>query len=227
ALISQPWQLGITALAFHYIILQTEYNGLGKKIQPYCPEQPLGSYTPYRITYSGIDGVDKFLCTLVTVFHAALNDTTGRDFLQYFLSQGGPVMAMISLEGCRRNRHFVFAFPVIYGILMQTASFGATFSFYWAPFIASGAATVAGSKDTVVSKADAQAIIFGQLIGFGIPTAGMILMVHPHVTAIWQFVPVIASAVASVHLLFRSRAKHSQSGWTDIRNMFKAAELMQ
>ncbi|KAK1232501.1 hypothetical protein PQX77_004352 [Marasmius sp. AFHP31] len=215
-----PWVIfpSLAVAGFYCIIYQTEVNGLGAALKEHCPATIEDSF-PFRLTYSGVDGLDSFLCVLAATFHSAFTPTS-LQFLAYFLTQATPVIVFIYLDSARRRSHFSLRFPVIFVSLMQLVSFGATFSFYWLPFITTGAAKVAGSKSTVISKADAEAIAFGNIVGIALPTVGMLVLHNPYMTVIWQFVPVLASVATLIYLTFRSPKNHPQSGFKDIRNNY-------
>ncbi|KAF9257783.1 hypothetical protein L218DRAFT_990874 [Marasmius fiardii PR-910] len=212
-----PWIVfpPLTAAAFYCITIFSQINGLSEALSEGCPVTAHGG-TPFRLVYSGIDGLDKFLCILVNVFHAAF-EPNSRLFLSYFMSQGAPIFLLIFYESARKRTHFILRYPVIFASLMQTVTFGATFSFYWLPFITTGAAKATGSTDSIVTQADAEAVVFGNVLGIGLPTIAMLVLLNPYMTAIWQFIPVFASLATLLHLLFRPRKNHPQSGYKTIR----------
>ncbi|KAG7092168.1 hypothetical protein E1B28_008537 [Marasmius oreades] len=217
-----PWIVfpPLTAAAFYCIVVYTRLNGLGDALNAQCPVELHGNSTPFRLTYTGIERLDGLFCILVSTFHAAF-EPKARLFLSYFMSQATPIFMFISLESARKGIHFTLRYPVIFTFLMQVATFGATFACYWLPFITTGAAKAAGSMDSIITQADAEAVIFGNILGVGLPTIAMVLLLNPYVTALWQFIPVYGSLATLLHLSFRSPKYHPQSGYKTIRANYR------
>ncbi|KAL0567580.1 hypothetical protein V5O48_014418 [Marasmius crinis-equi] len=213
-----PWIIfpPLAAAAFYCIILQTEFNGFGAAMKEQCPDKPLAGSFPFRLPYTGIQGLDAFLCILAATFHESFGPDS-LPFLGYFLTQSTSVVLFVYFESARRRSRFTVRFPVVFTVLMQLVSFGATFSFYWLPFIATGSAKAVGSANTVVTQADAEAIIFGNILGYALPTIGMLTLFNPYMTVLWQFIPILASLATQIYLTLRSPKKHPQSGYKTIR----------
>jgi hypothetical protein len=81
-----------------------------------------------------------------------------------------------------------------------------------------------GRKSNVclITQADAEAIVFGiiALAGAVIPTAAMLVLKDPYVTAIWQIYPVYVTIAHFLHLQIRPASQYSQSGYRIIQALF-------
>lgn len=221
----------IAALAFKFIFGHIIQSGLGEKIGQQCPLRPGQSLAslddiPYSLNYTGIGPVDQKMCTVVSVFHAAMSPVPSL-FLNYFLWTCIPVIAIISIESCRNGRHFVLGMPVLFGLSIQTMSFGATMPLYWLLFIWTGTAGLrARDQRKQVSQAHVEAIIFGIFIGYVVPTFCMFALEDPYVTAMWQLFPVWQALAHQAHLLGRPVSHHPESGYRTLQIFYFAIFIL-
>ncbi|KAG6833475.1 hypothetical protein H0H87_006047 [Tephrocybe sp. NHM501043] len=210
-------------LATRFIFGHLKASGLALSLGGACaPEHSHSHDQPYRIVYTGLHKVDAILCTLVTFFHAALDEPDAITALKYFLGIGAPLIAIPTIESCRAGRGVFIALPVIFGLLSQIATIGFTFPIYWLIFIVSGGANTGWGRraDAIISQAHAEAVIFGFFVGAVIPSIGMLVLADPKVTAIWQPYPALVSLAQLLHLLVRPASKHSTSGYKTIRLLY-------
>ncbi|KAG6897839.1 hypothetical protein C0992_010327 [Termitomyces sp. T32_za158] len=229
---ARPWMLirdgllpivlfsSLAYFAAHFTFGHLNKSGLGLSLQGACPR---GSDTqPYRLVYTGLHQVDELLCTLVTFFHAALDEPDALTALSYFVGIAAPFIAIPTIESCRAGRGMAISLPVILGLLSQILTVGFTFPIYWLIFIVSGGANIGWgrSADAEITQAHAEAVVFGLLVGAGIPSVGMLVLKDPIVTAIWQPYPLYVSIAQAFHLLIRPASKHSTSGYKTIRFLY-------
>ncbi|KAF8163120.1 hypothetical protein B0H34DRAFT_764399 [Crassisporium funariophilum] len=215
----------LTALAVKFMFGHLYESGLADKIATRC--HPLPNHFPdptstsYSLPYTGLTAVDQALCPLVTFFHALMDSPTPLTFLTYFIGIGGPFLLIPNIEASRKGQSRLLALPVIWGLLSQTATIGVTFCVYWLVFILSGGAKRARNSDLrSITQGDAEAIVFGIVVGAVIPSVAMLIMADPYVTALWQPYPVYVSVASYLHLQFRPPSKHSQSGFGTIQALF-------
>ncbi|KAG6874313.1 hypothetical protein C0995_001538 [Termitomyces sp. Mi166 len=208
-------------LAAHFIFGHLDKSGLAQTLQGACDHQSSGPQ-PYRLVYTGLHQVDAFLCPLVTFFHAAFDEPDALAALNYFVGIGAPFIAIPTIESCRAGRSVSISLPVILGLLSQTLTIGFTFPIYWLIFIVSGGANTGWGRpaDAKITQAHAEAVIFGLLVGAAIPSIGMLVLLDPKVTAIWQPYPAYVSIAQVLHLLIRPASKHSTSGHKTIRFLY-------
>jgi hypothetical protein len=90
------------------------------------------------------------------------------------------------------------------GLAAQVFTFGAVLPLYWAVFIVSGAARASpSSSSTTISALHVQAISFGLLAGALVPSACLVALRDPQVTALWQLFPLWQFIAQAAHLLVR------------------------
>ncbi|KAJ3741903.1 hypothetical protein DFH05DRAFT_261266 [Lentinula detonsa] len=215
----------LTVLAFHFILGHGDASGFFDKLSAQCPYASSDD-APYRLPYTGIQSIDKTLCGIIVFFHASFGPDVA-PFLIYFLVSAAPIMGHAYFESSRPNRPLLMAYPVVFFQIMQLISFGATFSVYWMLFILSGASRLPPSGlKTTVTKAHAQAILFGIFLGLIILTGCMIIMQDPYVTAIWQVFPVVSSVATVLHLLVRPPSRYPDSGFGIVRGFYIASFVL-
>lgn len=145
-------------------------------------------------------------------------------FLYYFIGVGSVFAVVPVIESYRADRSIFIAFPVIFGLLSQVLTIGATTPLYWLVFFLSGG-RAKFDKAIPTTKAHAEAIIFGLFVGAAIPSICMVVMQDPIVTAIWQPYPVYMSVAILLHLAVR-RPNHTQSGFSTIQLFYLAAFIL-
>jgi len=69
-------------------------------------------------------------------------------------------------------------------------------------------------------------VVFGIVVGAVIPSAGMLALNDPYVTAIWQFFPIYILVAQCTHLLFRPSSRYSHSGHQTIRGLYIATFVL-
>ncbi|KAJ7043124.1 hypothetical protein C8F04DRAFT_1073750 [Mycena alexandri] len=187
--------------------------GLTPHLQGQCsPTSPEES--PYRITYTG-GAVDVAICGFVAFFHLALTPTV-RPLLTYFLGTSLPLLALPALEAHRAGRRastrgpVILSLPVLVSLAGQVFTVGAVLPLYWLIFILSGTASATPTSSTKISSAHAQATAFSLLIGVAVPSACLLFLSDPHVTALWQLFPLYQFFAYRVHL--RVRPPQANSG---------------
>ncbi|KAJ7771632.1 hypothetical protein B0H16DRAFT_190530 [Mycena metata] len=189
--------------------------GLTPHLQGQCsPTSPEES--PYRITYIG-GAADAAICSFVAFFHLALTPTA-RPLLNYFLGTSLPLLALPALEAHRASTRgpAILSFPVLFGLAGQVFTVGAVLPLYWLIFILSGAASTTPTSSTKISSEHAQATVFSLIIGVGVPSACLLFLRDPHVTALWQLFPLYQLIAYSGHLLVRPPQANSSGngfGW--------------
>ena len=105
------------------------------------------------------------------------------------------------------------------GLIYQLQGAGFTFPLFWLALILSGHTRldhVAGRID----QARAEATLFAVLAGFALPTALMLILQDPVVTAAWQFFPAWMWVAKSVHLLIRPSSRYNTSGYWTVQATF-------
>ncbi|KAF5373138.1 hypothetical protein D9758_001723 [Tetrapyrgos nigripes] len=210
----------LAAFALNFVVGHTQSSGWGEKLRIQCES----SETPYALPYSGITQVDGALCILVSVFHASFTSVS-LPFTFWFLISAVPVTAFLYVEAFRRRvPSLPIKYPIIPGILMQTATFGATIPMWWLFAILTGVTNLRpSSATTTVAQGHALAIAFGIFIGMFIPTISMFALLDPYVTAVWQFFPLFVSFAIAAHLLVRPTSKDQESGHTIISILYIAS----
>ncbi|KAJ4488393.1 hypothetical protein J3R30DRAFT_930285 [Lentinula aciculospora] len=215
----------LTVLAFHFILGHGDASGFFDQLSAQCSNIS-SDEAPYRLPYTGIQFIDKTLCAVVVFFHASFGPDVA-PFLTYFLVSVAPIMGHAYFESSRPSRPFLMAYPVIFFQVMQLLSFGATFSVYWMLFVLSGSSSLRSlGPQTMVTKAHAQAIIFGIFIGLIILSGCMIILQDPYITAIWQVFPIVASVATILHLIIRPASLYPESGYKIIRGFYISSFIL-
>ncbi|KDR81428.1 hypothetical protein GALMADRAFT_113712 [Galerina marginata CBS 339.88] len=212
----------LTALAVSMLFGRFKSAGMDLELRAHCqPASPLP--TPYLIQYTGLSALDKALCPLVTFFHNIMDSPTSLSFLTYAIGIGAPLILLPLLEAYRTGRRNLMAYPVIWGLLTQIATVAIIIPIYWLVFI-----LVEGSQKSrslsirSFAQAEAEAIVFGVIIGAVIPSVAMLTMTDAYLTAIWQIYPAIVSIGQLLHLQFRPVSLHPQSGYRTMQVLYIA-----
>ena len=205
----------ISALAATYIFRHIHESGLGSTLGGLCSDL---SENPYKLPYTSIDALDGALCKLVTFFQFAMqpdeDEPLPRLFTSYCLGNLMPVLAIIAIDMQRYRlsaktagkwigNPLLSSFSLL-GAIFQSITIAITLPIYFTMAILSG--STPRQKD-MLTKHHVEAIMFGLLMGYLIPSVGMLVLHDSHVTAIWQFFPLIVSMFKYMHLSVRSPGK--------------------
>ncbi|KAJ3572800.1 hypothetical protein NP233_g2844 [Leucocoprinus birnbaumii] len=193
--------------AFKYTWGHLYASGLASAIFSSC----VPGIGQYALPYTNTPAIDERLCGLVAFFHEAMAPGDPATFLSYFIGIGAVFAVVPAVENYRNNRSFVMAFPVIFGLLSQVLTIGATTPLYYLFFFLSGGRAKFNTA-TPLTKAHVQAILFGLMVGGAIPSIGMVVMQDPAITAIWQPYPIFMAAGTLLHLAIK-RPNRAESGF--------------
>lgn len=194
------------------------------ELRSYCQASSTKSYL---LHYTGYHVLDKALCPLIAFFHNLMDSPRSFAFLTYALGTSAPLVLLPLFEAYRSDRHPLVAYPVIWSLLTQIATVGIIFPLYCLVFILTGG-TRKNRNLTIRSftQADAEAMVFGLVVGVVIPSAAMVILNDAHITAIWQFYPLIVSIGQLGHLLFRPVSQHGHSGYRTMQALYLGAFII-
>lgn len=158
----------------------------------------------------------------MVVFFHALMDPAYRPLLAALF----PALAVITLipflEAARDRRSFALRTPTAIGVLFQLASMGVVMPIYSLLFVITGTASTQPSTTRTpnppskINQANAEALLFGLVLGYVLPTTLMLFLVRPFVTATWQGFPLLITFAIFVHKLIRPPSRYVQSGHSTI-----------
>ena len=195
-------------LILHQPLVQ---SGLLFKMSTIC--DPGIAPHPYRLVYTNIADADKHLCRLVAFFHALI-DPAYHPLLAVLFPAVGVAALIPFLEAARERHPPALRMPAAVSVLFQLASMGVIMPLYALLFVISGAASIrCGIVPTSkINQANAEALLFGLLLGYVLPTGLMVIFVHPSVTATWQGFPLLFSLAIFVHKVISPPSRYVQSG---------------
>ncbi|KAG6375906.1 hypothetical protein JVT61DRAFT_2774 [Boletus reticuloceps] len=206
----------LTFTAFHIIVHQSLFqSGLQFKISAIC-EPDLAPH-PYRLPYTSITNVDTLLCGLVVFFHALI-DTASTACLAVLFPAFSIVALIPFLEAARDRRPFALRMPTAIGVLIQLASAGVIMPLYALLLVITRTAslrpstTPTPSPPSKINRGNAEALLFGLILGYILPTILMLSFARPTVTAVWQGVPLLVALAILVHKIIRPPSRLVQSG---------------
>ncbi|KAF9492257.1 hypothetical protein BDN71DRAFT_1451817 [Pleurotus eryngii] len=206
----------LTALGVRLIANSLTVSGLGAELSAQCAP---GANSSYFHPFTGVHGIDGFICGLVAFFHAELEPQLS-PYLLYFAGTSGFLMAFPAIESHRKGRSLFIAFPIIVGLLGQTITIGITLTIYWLAFIWTGASSRRADAHSHITKPQAESIIFATAVGSMLPSMGLMLFKDPKVTAYWQIFPVYASIAGLAYGLLRPAPRTTESGYKLVRQMY-------
>ncbi|KAI0306754.1 hypothetical protein B0F90DRAFT_1814595 [Multifurca ochricompacta] len=200
--------------AHHFLISHLIKSGGLALLQAQCPPNP----GPYNIQYIGFGPIDSLLCLLITFFQSNFDPETFI-FNANFMASWSTLIALTFVEAVRSRRSTVLAFPVILGLFYQTQGAGVIFPLFWLALILSGH-TRMERVAARIDQANAEATLFAVLIGFAVPSALLLILQDPVVTALWQFFPIWMWAAQIGHLFFRPSSRFYTSGYWTVQATF-------
>jgi hypothetical protein len=158
---------------------------------------------------------------LVAFFRSSLNPTVFPFTVDFLVSLSGPI-AFTFVEAARSGCSSLLAFPAIVGLLCQIQSVGFTFPLFWLALILSGH-TRLDRVAARIGQARAEAALFAVLAGYALPTALMLILQNPVVTAAWNFFPAWMWMAQTTYLFIRpsSRSRYNTpSGYWTVQATF-------
>ncbi|KAG8217203.1 hypothetical protein J3R82DRAFT_5287 [Butyriboletus roseoflavus] len=210
----------ITFAAFRLLLHQSlVQTGLQFKTAAIC-DPDLAPHPP-RLGYTNNPKADQLLCGMVVFFHALMNPAYYPLLAALFPALG--VVALIPfLEAARDRRSFALRAPTAVGALFQLASMGVVMPIYSLLFVITGTASTRPSTTPTpnppskINQANAEALLFGLLLGYVLPTTLMLFLVRPFVTATWQGFPFLIAIAIVVHKVIRPPSRYAQSGHSTV-----------
>jgi len=171
------------------------------------------------VRYIGLGPIDDFLCVLVTFFQSSFDPTIFLLTADFAASWVTP-LALTFVEAARSGRSTVLAFPTILGLFYQTRGAGIAFPCFWLALILFGHTHL----DRVAARIDqarAEAALFAILAGYALPTALMLTLQDPIVTAAWQFFPIWMWVAQAAYLfMIRPSSRYNTSGYWTVQATF-------
>lgn len=147
-----------------------------------------------------------------------MSEPTGLEFSYHALISGAALFCFPFLEAARSRKSIIIAFPLFWLALCQLFTIAIIFPIYASLFILTGShLTPKKREDSKITRAHAESFGFSILVGYFVPTMGMLVLNDPQVTAIWQIFPLIMSIACRLHLFIRTPSKFSTSGWPIIQ----------
>ncbi|KAI0273828.1 hypothetical protein BC834DRAFT_966294 [Gloeopeniophorella convolvens] len=198
----------------HFLLGHLIKSGGAAAIEGQCPPNS----GTYNVRYTGVGVVDTILCIPVTFFQANYDPDT-LPFSTDFGASWTSLIALSFVEAARQGRSIFLAFPAVIGLLCQLQGAGVIFPLFWILLILSGHARLSKSAARI-DQANAEAQLFALFIGFLVPSATLIAMQDPGVTALWQFFPLLMSVARSGHLFFRPSLRYATSGYRTVQATF-------
>ncbi|KAI5983781.1 hypothetical protein EDD15DRAFT_2521969 [Pisolithus albus] len=191
--------LGLAATAVHFLFLNgISQSRVNEKLDPICFSPFEVSSSPLRLAYTGYEEVDKTLCGVCIAS-----------------------IAFLFAEAARDQRPLFMAMPAVFGVLMQTLSFGLIMPLYSLLFVIAGAGIKSRSGSRFkINQANAEALLFAVLVGYIVPQVCMVLFEDAIVTAIWQIFPIFMGVLGFAHRLIRSPSRHIESGHYTVQATF-------
>ena len=132
-------------------------------------------------------------------------------------------VALTFVEAARSGRSTLLAFPLIAGLFYQIQSAGLVFPLFWLALILSGHARL----DHVAARIDrarAEATLFAVLAGYALPTALMLILQDPMVTAAWYLLPAWMWIAQAAYIFVRpsssSSSRYNTSGYRAVQTTF-------
>lgn len=213
--------LGLAATAVHFLFLNGVIQSrVNEKLDPICFSPFEVSSSPLRLAYTGYEEVDKILCGVCMFFHAIMAPFH-RPLLAETLAGFSASIAFLFAEAARDQRPFFMAMPAVFGVLMQTMSFGLIMPLYSLLFVIAGTGVRSGSGSRFkINQANAEALLFAVLVGYIVPTVCMVLFEDAIVTAIWQIFPITMGVLGFAHRLIRSPSRYIESGHYTVQATF-------
>jgi len=200
--------------AHHFLIGFLIESGGAAILNGQCPPNP----GPYSGRYVGIGPIDDFLCILVAFFQSSFEPTTFPFIADFAASLAAPV-ALTFVEGARSGCSTLLAFPVIMGAICQIRGAGISFPLFWLALIMFGH-THFNRVAAGINQARAEAALFAVLAGYALPTALMLVLQDPVVTAAWQFFPAWMWVAQAAHLFIRPSSRYNTSGYWTVQATF-------
>jgi len=177
--------------------------------------------------YTGFSKLDQALCPLINFFALIMHSSDGFAFLTYISGIGLPFLLLPLFEAYRPGQNKLLRHPVIWLLLGQFVTVAVAFPLYWLTFILRGGPQrTQKSSAKLYTQADAEALVFGIIVGVIIPSVAMLKMDDPIVTALWQIYPIFIVIAESVHLFFRPPSRYPQSGFITLLVLFTASFIV-
>jgi len=159
----------ITAFSTYIIRNVLFFSGLGHDTGSQCD---VGS--PAYQTWGSI-------CVEVMAFLAPVEGLLGSlsfPYFAYFNIIFAPLYLMILVEANRLRRPLILSLPLITGILLLTLTAGPIIPLYCLAFVLTGAASAQHTNKEIpefaISRKNAEAIAFGVIVGYVIPSIGLV-----------------------------------------------------
>ncbi|KAI0295517.1 hypothetical protein BC826DRAFT_968421 [Russula brevipes] len=208
-----------TSLAFgahHFLTSHLVKSGGAALLTAQCPPNE----GPYSVRYVGLEPLDRLLCILVTFFQSSFDPTTF-PFAADFLASWSAPIALTFVEAARTGRSALLACPACFGLLYQIRGAGFAFPLFWLALVVfSGHARLGRGAAARIDQARAEAALFAVLAGYALPSALMVTLQDPVVTALWQFFPAWMWIAQAGHLFFRPSARYNTSGYWTVQATF-------
>ncbi|KAG8806936.1 hypothetical protein FRC17_004718 [Serendipita sp. 399] len=200
---------GLLACAVYTIPIHFDKSGGARLLESTCPPTRVKEYAASYGT--GIEPIDGFLCGIDTFFKTASQPPIA-DFMRIFLLNGPVAYLVLLLESSRDDRPYVAYVPLLFGFLTQTITAALSSALFWALFTIQACFGGSRQAKTPVSHTAVEASVLAVLLGYGIPTAWMMVAESSFTILAWQPFPVYMSIIYNGWLFYRSKAPR-QSGW--------------
>ncbi|KIY51052.1 hypothetical protein FISHEDRAFT_37921 [Fistulina hepatica ATCC 64428] len=167
----------------------------------------------YRLSYTGIDPLDRAMCILVSFFQYGMTERYTL-YMTYQMVQLLGVTLVLILEGYTSGASGLAAYPSIGTGITNLIGVSLCVPLYWISFIANS--TIPPRRATLgraISRRDAVIASLVFIVGGVLPSAWMMQALTPKITAFWQFYPAVIGAVGLVLRVFPGSPANSGRGF--------------
>ncbi|KAG6331186.1 hypothetical protein ID866_7901 [Astraeus odoratus] len=219
--------LTLSAAAFYLLFVQSIlHSHVTDKVAVTCHTPLDGASSPLRLEYTGYPELDKLVCCVGFFFHTAMTPFY-RPLLAELLGAVAAPVIITFAEAARDKRPFLLGLPAAIWVLAQLMSLALVMALYSLAAIVTG---VTGRKPgptsgAKINQGNAEALLFGLIVGYIIPSACMVALEDPIVTAIWQVFPLIMQVATLLHRIIRPPSRLIESGYYTVQATFATVFL--
>ncbi|KAF5330677.1 hypothetical protein D9619_005888 [Psilocybe cf. subviscida] len=221
----------LSALALYHTFGLLKADGTLQTLRAQCESSISSAASSLERTYftsfTGNNPIDEQLCVLVRFFNIMISSSEALPFLAYGIGISLPIVVLPLVGSYKVGGSRLLGYPAIWGLLSQVATVGVVYPIYWLAVIMSTRTQdpkISGPRS--FTTAEAQAIIFGVLVGAIIPSVAMIMLNDTEIILGWQFYPLLVSVASFGHLVWRPKESFSQPGLGLIQILYFGAFMV-